>query len=148
MKEKIYPKVQIILFEIVDCAIFYTDLHELFCQFISWTNWVNSGKFMGNCWISCHVMADMKTVNNYLIIINLYPSTFNFLLKIWGTVVWHGLFFSGWDPIKQPFWNFLTFKVNDSKLEDKKKETFITEAEKKLQEAKKNKSKLRILLFF
>ena len=22
---------------------FYTNLHELFCQFISWTNWVNSG---------------------------------------------------------------------------------------------------------
>ena len=26
--------VQVILFEI-DCAIFYTNLHELFCQFIS-----------------------------------------------------------------------------------------------------------------
>ena len=35
---------QVILFEII-CAIFYTNLHELFCQFISWTNWVNSGKF-------------------------------------------------------------------------------------------------------
>ena len=32
---------QVILFEI-DCAIFYTNLHELFCQFTSWTNWVNS----------------------------------------------------------------------------------------------------------
>ena len=50
---------QVILFEI-DCAIFYTNLHELFCQFISWTNWVNSGKFMDKCWISCQVMADMK----------------------------------------------------------------------------------------
>ena len=28
---------------------FYTNLHELFCPFISWTNWVNSGKFMDNC---------------------------------------------------------------------------------------------------
>ena len=62
---------QVILFEI-DCAIFYTNLHELFCQFISWTNWVNSGRFMDNCWISCQVMADMKKAYNNLIIINLY----------------------------------------------------------------------------
>ena len=53
--------VQVILFEI-DCAISYTNLHELFCQFISWSNWVNSGKFM----------ADMKKVYGDLIIINLY----------------------------------------------------------------------------
>ena len=39
------PLLQVILFEI-DCAIFYTNLHELFCQFISWTNWVNSGKLL------------------------------------------------------------------------------------------------------
>ena len=57
---------QVILFEI-DC----TNLYELFCQFISWTNWVNSGKFMDNCWISCQVMADMKKVYDDLIIINL-----------------------------------------------------------------------------
>ena len=44
---------QVILFEI-DCAFFYTNLHKLSCQFISWTNWVNSGKFMDNCWISCY----------------------------------------------------------------------------------------------
>ena len=30
--------VQVIIFEI-DCAIFYTNLHELFCQFIFQTNW-------------------------------------------------------------------------------------------------------------
>ena len=36
--------VQVILFE-----IFYTNLHELFCQFISRTNWVSSSKFMDNC---------------------------------------------------------------------------------------------------
>ena len=60
--------VQVILFEI-DCAIFYTNLYELFCQFISWTNWVNSGKFMDKCWISCQVMADMKKVYDDLIII-------------------------------------------------------------------------------
>ena len=66
-----YLLIQVILFEI-DCAIFYTNLHELFCQFISWTNWVNSGKFMDNCWISCQVMADMKKVYDDLIIINLY----------------------------------------------------------------------------
>ena len=59
--------VQVILFEID-----YANLHELFCQFISWTNWVNSGKFMDNWWISYQVMADMKKVYNNLIIINLY----------------------------------------------------------------------------
>ena len=63
--------IQVILFEI-DCAIFYTNLHELFCQFISWTNWVNFGKYMDNCWIPCQVMADMKKIYNDLIIINLY----------------------------------------------------------------------------
>jgi hypothetical protein len=52
---------QVILFEI-DCAIFYTNLNELFCQFISWTNWVNFGKFMDNCRISCQGIADMKKV--------------------------------------------------------------------------------------
>ena len=36
---------QVILSEI-DCAIFYTNLHELFCQFISWTNWVNYGQLL------------------------------------------------------------------------------------------------------
>ena len=41
---------------------FYTDLHDLFCQYINWTNQVNSGKFMDNYWISCQVMADMKKV--------------------------------------------------------------------------------------
>ena len=42
---------QVILFEI-DCVIFCMNRHELFCQFISWTNWVNSGKFMDNCWMN------------------------------------------------------------------------------------------------
>ena len=58
-EDQIFKKVvfvQVITLEI-DCAIFYTNLHELFCHFISWTNWVNSGKFMENCWISCQVMA-------------------------------------------------------------------------------------------
>ena len=67
--------VQVILFEI-DCAIFYTNLHELFCPFISWTNWINSGKFMDNWWISCQVMADIKKVYDDLIIINLYHECF------------------------------------------------------------------------
>ena len=61
-------RLQVNLFEI-DCAIFYTDLHELFCQFISWTNWVNSGKFMDNCLISSHVMADMKKVYDDIMVI-------------------------------------------------------------------------------
>ena len=68
-----FVQIQVILFEI-DCAIFYTNSHELFCQFISWTNWVNSGKFMDNCWISCQVMADKKKVYDDLIIINLYQA--------------------------------------------------------------------------
>ena len=67
---------QVILFEI-DCAIFYTNLHELFCQFISWTNWVNSGKFIDNCWILRQVM---KKVYHDLIIINLYKSLWFVLL--------------------------------------------------------------------
>ena len=58
--------VQVILFEI-DCAIFHTNFHELFCQVISLSNWVNSGKFMDNC----QVMVDMKKVYNDLTIINL-----------------------------------------------------------------------------
>ena len=45
------------------CAILYTNVHVLVCQFINWTNWVNSGKFMDNCWISCQVMADMKNMS-------------------------------------------------------------------------------------
>ena len=69
----IYLLLQVILFEI-DCVIFFTNLHELFCQFISLTNWVNSGKFMDNCWISYQVMADMRKVYDDLIIINLYQS--------------------------------------------------------------------------
>ena len=72
--------VQVILFEI-NCAIFYANLHELFCQFISWTNWVNAGKFMGNCWISCQVMADMEKVYENLIIINLYN------IKYWQSMI-------------------------------------------------------------
>ena len=63
--------VQVILLEI-NCAILYTNLHELFCQFRIWTNWVNPGKFLDNCWISCQVMADMKKVYDDLTIINLY----------------------------------------------------------------------------
>ena len=37
-KEMEKHQIQVILFEI-NCAIFYSNLHELFCQFISWTNW-------------------------------------------------------------------------------------------------------------
>ena len=47
-------------------------LYKFTCQFISWTNWVNFGEFMDNCWISCQAMADVKKVNEDLIIINLY----------------------------------------------------------------------------
>ena len=73
--------IQVILLEI-DCAIFYTNLHELLCQFISWTNWVNYGKFMENCCISCQVIADMEKIYDDLIIINLYQSQ-KFYLTFW-----------------------------------------------------------------
>ena len=61
---KVSSSVQVILFEI-NSTIFYTNLHELFCQFISWTNWANSGKFMDNCWISRQVMADMEITRSH-----------------------------------------------------------------------------------
>ena len=59
-----------ILFEI-DCAIFDTNLHQLFCQFRNWTNWVNSGKFMDSCWISYLIWKKFRTISQ-LITINLY----------------------------------------------------------------------------
>ena len=75
----ILNKVQVILFGDW-LRNFLQNLHELFCQFISWTNRVNSGKFMDNCWISCQVMADMKKVYDDLIIINLnWPTLFYFI---------------------------------------------------------------------
>ena len=62
------------LFFLRSIAQFFTWIyvHELFCQFISWKNWVTSGKFMDNCCISCQVMADMEIFYNDLININLY----------------------------------------------------------------------------
>ena len=63
--------IHVILFEI-DCTFFYRNLNELSCHFISWTNWVNSGKFMDNCWIPCQVIADMENFYDNLISINLY----------------------------------------------------------------------------
>ena len=60
---------QVVLFEID--FTFFTQIY-MFCQLISWTNWVNSGKFMDNCWISCQVMADIENFYDDLIIINLY----------------------------------------------------------------------------
>ena len=64
------------LFFLRSIAQFLTQI----CQFISWTNWVNSGKFMDNFWISCQVMADMKKVYDDLIIINLF--------QILGKIAW------------------------------------------------------------
>ena len=93
-------KIQVILFEI-DCAIFYTNLHELFSQFISWTNWVNSGKFRDNSGISCQVMADMENFYANLIIINLYP---------------HNLIFPIC-PIRQNFRDILEKKPNTGCLQ-------------------------------
>ena len=55
----------------IDWRNFYTNLLELFCQCISWTNWVNSGKFMdkwentvifydGYWWISCRHSEELR----------------------------------------------------------------------------------------
>ena len=63
--------IQVILFEI-DCLIFYTYLHELFCQFISWTNWVNSDKFMDKLLNIMSSYGWYEKVYGNLIIINLY----------------------------------------------------------------------------
>ena len=71
-EKKILPFVQVILFEI-DCAIFYANLHESFCQFITWTNWVNSGKFVDNYQaISRSSYGWYGKLYDDLIIINLY----------------------------------------------------------------------------
>ena len=43
-----------------------------FTWIVSWTNWVNSGRFKDNYWISCQFMVDMRKVYDDLIIINLY----------------------------------------------------------------------------
>ena len=60
------------LFFMRSIALFLHKFTWIVLQFISWTNWVNSGTFMDNCWISCQVMADMEKYYNDLIIINLY----------------------------------------------------------------------------
>ena len=68
----VYYFIYKLLFLRMIAHFFYKNLHELFCHFISWTNWVISGKFMDNCRISCQVMDGMKKVYDDLIIINLY----------------------------------------------------------------------------
>ena len=85
--------VQVIRFEI-DCAFFYTNFHELFCQFISWTNLLNSGKFLKNCWISCEVMADKKIFYDNLTILNKRIIRFRLHLAFFFAI-WH----------KEGFWN-------------------------------------------
>ena len=86
---------------------FYINSHELFCQFISWTNWVNSGKFMDSCWISCQVMADMKKVFDDLIINNLYRVSS--VLRLTNWVLFHPDNFKIWQSIAvSAFLNFST----------------------------------------
>ena len=48
----------------------------MFCQFISWSNWVNSGKFMDNGWTSRQIMAEKEIFYEDLIIIKLYKNMF------------------------------------------------------------------------
>ena len=69
-KEKLLSKIAVTGYSFWDRFI-YTNLHELLCQFISWTNWVNSGNFMDICRISCQVMADMEKFYDDPISINL-----------------------------------------------------------------------------
>ena len=47
---------------------FYKNLHGLFWQFISWTNWVNSGKCMDNGWYGkCLIRShNYQSVSTYL----------------------------------------------------------------------------------
>ena len=52
--------------------MFETNLHDFFLSVHKLKNWVNSGKSMDNCWISCQFMADMEKFYNDLIIINLH----------------------------------------------------------------------------
>ena len=57
------------LFFLRSIAQLFTQLYmNCFFQFISWTDWVNAGKFLDNCWISWQIMADMKEVYDNLII--------------------------------------------------------------------------------
>ena len=44
-KEKLLSKIAVTGYSFWDRFI-YTNLHELLCQFISWTNWVNSGELL------------------------------------------------------------------------------------------------------
>ena len=67
---KLFPLYRLFFLRLI-AQFFYTNLHELFCQFIHWTNWVNSGKSKDNIWISCQVMVDMEKVYDDLLIINL-----------------------------------------------------------------------------
>jgi hypothetical protein len=62
--------IQVILYEI-DCAIFYTNLHELFCQFISWTNWVNSV----NLWTIAEYHVKLLCIR-----LSIVPGLFQFLV--------------------------------------------------------------------
>ena len=90
------------LFFLRSIAQFLHKFTRIVCQFISWTNWVNSGRFMNNYWISCQVMANMKKVYDDLIIINQYPKLFIFVIfqaRIcssghsrwsWGSLRWCG----------------------------------------------------------
>ena len=76
----------------------------ILCQFISWTNWLNSGKFMDNCWILCQVMADMKKVYGNLIIIDLY-----FVLRFPSTLYNNG---TPRLSLAQSFWNWISFQCS------------------------------------
>ena len=96
--------IQVILFEI-DCAIFYWNFHKLFCQFIKWTNFGNSGKSMDNCWMSRRVMADMKKSlrrsHNYQTVLQ---SPLRLLInKLYFSITW---------PICLDSWSGLLFRKN------------------------------------
>ena len=53
------------LFFLTSIAQFFTQIYTDCFLVHKLNKWVNSGKFMDNCWISCQVMADMKKVYNY-----------------------------------------------------------------------------------
>ena len=78
---------QVILFEI-DCAIFYTNFHELFCHFISWTKFGNSGKG-----------PFIKEVSSNFCFLT--PSTYPCLLFLLSSLISKSPFDG---PTRQPLW--------------------------------------------
>ena len=80
------------LFFLRSIAQFFTRIYMnrfVSSYFISWTNWVNSSKFMDNCRISCQVMADLAIFSYDLIFINLYWISFFYFHEPFYQIIVH-----------------------------------------------------------